>query len=165
VVCLRLTKTYTTRKTKELTSEVDKSNILSRTRKGGGGSVAYRDMDSDWNLDSFHSIIITTDYNHTEQFLQHSTPRVHWQLNWNSPAANWTDPSSWSKHRARLVRLLNTNSICLLWVDSHYSLELLFTFLISHLIWSDLILLHSLLFPCFCGPQGDQRFSILDTRL
>jgi hypothetical protein len=52
-------------------------------------------MDSEWNLDLFASFNITTDYNHMEQF-QLPAPTIHWQMNFNSSEANWTNFSSWS---------------------------------------------------------------------
>jgi hypothetical protein len=58
--------------------------------------VTYKDVNSDWNLDLFNLLIITTDCNHLEQFFQEPAPTVHWQLNLISSEANWTDSSSWS---------------------------------------------------------------------
>jgi hypothetical protein len=37
----------------------------------------YKNVASDWNLDLLSSLILTTDYNHMDQFLQQPAPTVH----------------------------------------------------------------------------------------
>jgi hypothetical protein len=70
------------------------------------GSVSYRDVDSDLNLDLFALITITTDYNHDRLQSLEVVSSTALAVHLYTSGINRTSSTAWSNQTARLAKLL-----------------------------------------------------------